>query len=218
MKKSLKLLIGLVLGLSPVFFASIASASNAPTLSQSINAGALSADIYQSDDATPVSAPSVSFPSQNYSFQCKTSTATLGDSNDKVNVTNLANGINTWNIAIAATGGYTTTWSDGSGHTYKFNDATGSGCTNGQLTVDPSVATLTDDCNSSCAANDSTVSKGSALAFDHTGGHDSVTLLSDSAGTAWEGYLTGISLSQTIPALQHSGSYTLGMTITLSSS
>lgn len=217
MKKNLRLLLAIILGLSPVFIATTTFASNAPTLSQSISAGALTADIYQSDDATPVASPSVSFPSQNYSFQCKTSSATLGDSNDKVNVTNLANGINTWNIAIAATGGYTTTWSDGSGHSYNFNDATGSGCTNGQLTVDPSVATLTDDCNSSCTANDSTVTKGSSQAFDHAGGHDSVTLLSDSAGTPWEGYLTGISLSQKIPALQHSGSYTLGMTITLSS-
>lgn len=212
-----RLLAALALCLSPIFFTSTTFASNTPSLSQSINAGALTADIYQSDDATPVASPSVSFPTQNYSFQCKTSTATLGDSNNKVNVTNLANGINTWNLAIAATGGFTTTWSDGASHTYKFNDATGSGCTNGQLTVDSSVATLTDDCNSACTANDSTVSKGSSLAFDHSGGQDSVTLLSDSAGTSWEGYLTGISLSQKIPALQHSGSYTLGMTITLSS-
>jgi hypothetical protein len=176
----------------------------------------LSADIYQSDDATPVVSPTVTFPAKNYSFSSQTSAATLGDANNKINVTNLANGINTWNIAIAATGGFTSTWTNGT-QTYKFNDATGSGATNGQLTVDPSVGTVTDDCNSSCTANDATVSKGASTAFNHGGSVDSVTLLSDSAGTAWEGYLTGVSLSQKIPALQHSGAYTLGMTITLSS-
>lgn len=194
---------------------SVVYANLNPSFTQTINTGALTSDIYQSDDATPVTSPSVAFAAQNYSFSCKTSTATLGDSSDKVNVTNLANGINTWNIAIAATGGATATWTNGT-QTYKFNDSTGSGCTNGQLTVNPSVATLTDDCNSNCTANDSTVSKGTSTAFV-SGTQNSITLLSDSAGTAWEGYLTGISLSQNIPALQHSGSYTLPMTITLTS-
>lgn len=217
MRKHIRQITALLMALGLLLIPGAASASLTPNFTQTINAGTLSANIYQSDDATPVSSPSVAFAAQNYSFQCKTSTATLGDANDKVNVTNLANGINTWNLAIAATGGFTSTWDDGASHTYKFNDNTGSGCTNGQLTVDASVATLTDDCNSSCTANDATVSKGASTAFNHGGSVDSVTLLSDSAGTAWEGYLTGISLSQKIPALQHSGSYTLGMTITLTS-
>jgi len=209
----LKRLIAAAIGMSLMLVPAFASASLTPNFTQTINAGSLSADIYQSDDSTPVASPAVAFAAQNYSFQCKTSTATLGDANNKLNVTNLASGINTWNIAIAATGGQTSTWTAGSNH-YKFNDATGSGCTNGQMTVDPSVATLTDDCNSACAANDATVSKGSSSAFV-SGTTNSITLMSDSAGTAWEGYLTGISLSQKIPALTPSGSYSLGMTITL---
>jgi hypothetical protein len=216
MRKQIRQIAAIFISLGVLLVPAVASASLTPSFTQTINAGTLSADIYQSDDATPVSSPSVAFAAQNYSFQCKTSTATLGDSSNKVNVTNLANGINTWNLAIAATSGFTATWTNGA-QTYKFNDATASGCTNGQLTVDPSVATLTDDCNSSCAANDATVSKGASTAFNHGGSVDSVALLSDSAGTAWEGYLTGISLSQKIPALQHSGSYTLGMTLTLTS-
>ena len=202
-----------VVALAVLLVPAAAYASLSPSFTQTINTGTLTSDIYQSDDATPVSSPTVAFAAQSYSFSCKTSTATLGDSNDKLNVTNLANGINTWNIAIAATSGPTATWSNGT-HTYKFNDGTGSGCTNGQLTVDSSVATLTDDCNSTCTANGSTVSKGTSTAFV-SGTQNSVTLMSDSAGTAWEGYLTGISLSQKIPALQHSGSYSLPMTITL---
>jgi hypothetical protein len=219
MSRYIKRLIFLAVGLSLILVPAVAYASLTPTLNQTINAGTLSANFLQTDDSTAIASPSVPFPAQNYSFQCKTSAATLADgingNTGYLNVTNLANGINTWNIAIAATSGPTATWTNGT-QTYKFNDATGTGCTNGQLTVDPSTstATLTDDCNSTC--NNTGVTQGSATAFNHAGSVDSVTLLSDSNGTAWEGYLTGIGLSQKIPSLQHSGSYTLGMTVTLS--
>ncbi|MGH7234082.1 MAG: hypothetical protein ACREF7_01380, partial [Candidatus Saccharimonadales bacterium] len=182
-----------------------------PTLNQTINAGALTTNIYQSNDSTPVSSPSVAFSSEPYSFKCLTSTATLGDANDLVNVTNLANGVNTWTLSIAATGGDSATWSDGGG-TYAYNDPTGSGCTNGQLSVDPSAATITDDCSGSC--NNSTVTLGPSSAYNGSI-LSSATLMSDSSGSGWEGYLQGINLSQTIPALQAAGSYTLGMTITV---
>lgn len=210
--KQVRQTLAILAGLCVLLVPAAASASSTPNLTQTINAGTLTTNIYQSDDSTPVSSPSVAFSAKNLGFSCQTSTGTLGDTNDKVNVTNLASGIATWTLSIAATSGFTTTWSDGS-HTYKFNDATGSGCTNGQLTIDPSVATLTDDCSSACS--DGTVTKGSSTAFNHGGAVDSITLLSNSAGTAWEGYLTGISLSQKIPATQASGSYSLGMTITV---
>ncbi len=196
---------------------SVAFASLTPTFNQTINAGSLTASINQSGDTTPVSNPTVSFPAQNYSFSCSTSTAALGDSNDLINVTNLASGINTWNIALAATGGTSATWT-GTVHstdTYAYNNTAGSGCTYGDLTVNPSVGTITMDCNSSCSANNSTVSLGASAPFNGTT-TPSVTLMSDTAGTAWEGYVTGINLSQTIPALTPSDSYTLPMTITLS--
>ena len=199
-----------------VLFPVAASASLTPSFTQTINTGTISSNIYQSDDVTPVASPTAAFTAQNYSFQCQTSTATLGDTNDKLNVTNLATGITSWNIAIAATTGYTATWTSGS-NTYNFNNVTGTtaGCTYGQLTVNPSVSTITDDCSGSCTANDSTVSKGASTAFNHATSTDSITLMSDSAGTSWEGYMTGITLSQKIPALQAAGSYSLPMTITL---
>lgn len=205
LRRQLIALIPLVLGLA---IPGTAIASTTPSLTQTINTGALTTDIYKSDDVTPVTSPVVAFPAQPYSFKCLTSTATLGDSNDLVNVTNLATGINTWTLAIAATGGTSATWTSG-GNTYSYN---GSGCTGGQLTVDPSVATITDDCNSTC--NNSTVTKGPATSFSGTT-TTSATLMSDSSGTAWEGYMNGISLSQSIPALQQPGSYSLGMTITV---
>jgi hypothetical protein len=200
-----------------------AYASNAPNFTQTINVGTLTAGIVQTDDSTAMASPAVAFTAEPFSFSCKTSTGTLFDGNNagsgQLNVTNLDTSISSWNISLAATGGDSATWSDGT-DTYKYNDNTGSGCTNGQLTVDPSVATVTDDCNSACSANDSTVTKpGSSSSFLSSAGTTApITLLSDStAGATWEGYMTGVGLSQQIPAQQHDGSYTLGMTVTLSS-
>jgi hypothetical protein len=210
-------------GLSLVLVPAAAFASNAPNFTQTINAGTLTAGIVQTDDSTAVSAPAVAFGAQPFSFTCKTSTGTLFDGvnadSGQLNVTNLDTSVNSWTIALAATGGDSATWSDGT-HTYKYNDATGSGCTYGQLTVDPSAGTVTDDCNSACASNDSTVIKpGSSSAFLSSAGSTApITLLSDTtAGATWEGYLKNVGLSQKIPAQQHDGSYQLGMTVTLSS-
>lgn len=211
MLTKIRRLIALIAGLAVIIIPSASYASNAPTLNQTINTGTLTTNIYQSDDKTPVASPAVAFPAQNYGFTCVTSTATLGDANDLINVTNLANGINTWTLSMAATNGTSTNWTNGT-QTYSYNTPAGSGCTSGQLTVNPSVATLTDDCNSQCT--NTNVTLGSSTAFNGTT-TSSVTLLSDSTGTAWEGYIEGVGLSQTIPPLQHSGAYSIGMTITI---
>lgn len=199
-----------IIGLGLLVVPALAYASSTPTLSQTVNAGTLTTGIYQSDDATPVASPSVAFPALNRSFSCQTSTAMLGDANDKLNVTNFGSN-NGWTLTMAATGGSASTWSDGT-HSYKFNDATGSGCTNGQLTVDPSASALTLDCNSACTSTG--VTKGSSTSYV-SGTTDSVTLASLTSGSAWEGYFTGIALSQKVPASQAAGSYSLGMTITV---
>lgn len=200
----------LVFALATLIVPATVFAANTPTLNQTINAGTLSTDILQTDDATPVTSPAVAFGALNRSFTCQTTTGTLGDTNNKVNVSNMATN-NGWTLAIAATGGAAATWTSGA-NTYKYNDATGSGCTNGQLTINPAVTTITTDCSSVC--NAVTVTKGSSTAFV-SGTADSVTLASASTGTAWKGFLTGVSLSQKVPASQVAGSYSLGMTITV---
>jgi hypothetical protein len=186
-------------------------ASSTPNLTQTVNAGALTTNIFQSDDATPVASPSVAFSAVNKAFTCQTSTATLGDTNNKVNVTNLATN-NGWTLTMAATGGASAVWDDGASHTYSYNTAAGTGCTSGQLTVNPSVGTITTDCSSTC--DGVTVTKGSSTAYV-SGTADSVTLMSSASGSAWGGYLTGVGLSQKIPASQESGNYSLGMTVTV---
>lgn len=182
-----------------------------PTLNQTVNTGSLSTNIYQSNGTTPVAAPAVNFSAVDRSFACQTTTATLGDTNDKVYVTNFAANSG-WTLSIAATGGPTAAWSDGNGHSYKYNDATGSGCTNGQLTVNPAAGTITTDCSGVCTGV--TVNKGASTTLDNGTSTNSATLMTTASGTAWRGYLTGVSLSQKIPASQESGSYSLGMTIT----
>ncbi len=118
---------------------------------------------------------------------------------------------NGWTLTIAATSGVTTLWQNGgSTQNYDFNDPTGAnpGCTDGgdadsrpgQLTIDPSVSTINLDCGTCVATN---VTKGSSTGFNQ-GTTDSVTLLNAAAASddIWRGYLTGVGLSQTIPAEQ----------------
>jgi hypothetical protein len=184
-------------------------AASTPNLTQTVNAGTLVGDILQTDGVTPVASPAVAFGALNRSFTCQTNTATLGDTNNKIYVTNFGSN-NGFSVTMAATGGPTATWTAG-GNTYKFNDAAGSGCTNGQLTVDASAGAVTLDCNSACVSTN--VTKGASTAFV-SGTTDSVTLFSNNNAAAWKGYLTGVSLSQKVPAGQVAGSYSLGMTLT----
>jgi len=223
MPSRFKRLLAVTIGLGLFLMPAMVSASNQPQLNQTINAGTLSTDIYQSDDTTPVASPSVAFGAKNVGFTCQTSTSTLGDANNKLNVTNLDTGNShsgwTLTMAPAAT---TASWTSGSNH-YDFNDGSAScgadgadaDSYGGQLTVNASTgATLTQDCNGgSCTG--SGASKGSDNQKFVEGTADSATLMTDSNYTPWEGYLTGVGLSQTIPSSQTNGSYSLTMVITV---
>lgn len=202
-----------VTGISLLAIPGLVAASSTPTLNQTVNAGALSTDIRQAGDITSVTSPAVAFPALNRSFSCQTNTATLGDSSNLLNVTNFGTN-NGFTLALAATGGSSATWSSTVPvvASYAYNNPAGSGCTNGQMTVDPSAATLTLDCNSACTTTG--VTQGSATTYNGTT-TTSATLLTSTSSAAWEGYLTGVSLSQKVPASQASGSYSLGMSITV---
>ncbi len=105
----------------------------------------LGADIVNGS-GTPVASPSVALTTLSKSFNCQTSTGTLGVTAQKIRVNNTTDNP-AWSLTIAATSGPTTLWSDGGGHSYDFNDAAGSGCTNGQLTVSAGGGTLTPQTN-----------------------------------------------------------------------
>jgi hypothetical protein len=181
--------------------------------------GTLGADIVDSSGCS-VSNPSVAMNANSLGFDCGTATGTLGASSQKVRITNTT-GDPGWSLTIAATSGENTLWDSGS-NDYDFNDSSGSppGCSDGldadsgeagQLSLDPSGGTITP--KSGCSA--SGLSLGSSASFAQ-GVLNSITLATASGENAtcfWD--LTGIGLSQKVPAEQPSGTYTLNMTVTV---
>lgn len=201
-------------------FALIAGVAFVPTavfgqassdVTQQISGGALSAAIL---DASRVAVPSPSFAmtAANFSFSCQTVTGTLGSGSQRLYVINPSSANAAWTLTFAATG----PWTSG-GNNYAYNDATGTeaGCTNGQLTVNPSVGTVVDDCVST-ACTTAVINQGSSTAMT---GSTPVTVLSAAGGASvYRGYITGVSLSQKIPAEKPAGSYTLPVTLTATAS
>jgi hypothetical protein len=181
--------------------------------------GTLSVDIVDSGGAS-VGSPSVAFSSVDTSFTCQTSTATLGVTSQKIRVTN-DTGTPGWSLTIAADGGSTDLWDDTSSD-YDFNDTGGSpsGCSDsgdadsfaGRMTFDFSSATITPEAGCSSTG----VAFGSNTGFDQ-GTTDSVTVVtaSGSADTSCYWDITGIAVTQRIPAEQGFGSYSIPMTLTV---
>lgn len=203
--------------------ASFALASGTSNFQQTINPGTLSTDIVNSSYVT-VGSPSVTMNAATFSFSCQTVTGTFGTSSQKIYVVNPDAADNGWTLTLAATAA-TDVWT-GSAGTYDFNDSTGSGCTDGadadtvggQMTVDPSGATLSAGACSSCTT--SNISKGSSTPYVQ-GTTNSVTLLNAAASSNDIGdwTLTGVSVSQKIPAEQGAGTdYAVNMMLTVTAS
>lgn len=162
-----------------------------------------------------VASPSVTFSSQSFSFSATVRAGTLGVASQKIRIS--SGTASSWTLSIAATSGPTTLWNAGGGKTYDFNDtgATDTGVDTdtkgGRLTVNPSASTITP--LGTCT--NTGLTKGSSTAFLE-GTTNSVTVTSASgAGTPCQWDVTGVSLSQDIPASQATGTYTLGMTLTM---
>jgi len=180
--------------------------------------GVLSADIVDALGAS-VTNPAFAMSSTGYLFTCDTTTTTIGDSSQRIEISNFT-GTASWNVTVAATSGNTSIWDSGT-NTYDYNDPSGTptGCgdggdtdtVGGQLTLDPSVATSTP--RSGCT--NTGISLGSSAAFNE-GATDAITLISasSSAETSCSWQLTEVNASQTIPSDQASGSYSINLTIT----
>ena len=180
-------------------------------LSQQIDAGTLETAILDSGRET-VANPGVNFTGVNFDFDCQTTTATLGTDSERIYVTN-PSATTGWTLSVAATGA-SAEWDDGEGNTYAYNDPSGAGCDNGQLSVDPGENNITYDCET-CGLTG--LSEGSASAFD-SGTIDNITLMQASgADEVWRGYITDIDLSQEIPGETPAGEYALDMTLTVTS-
>lgn len=211
-------------------FPAVAFAASNSTFNQTVNTGTLSTDIMDASRVS-VGSPSVAMSAKSFSFDCQAggsaSTGTFGTNTERIYVSNGDAADNGWTLTIAATGGATARWQNGGASQFMdFNDPTGStaGCTDGgdadttpgQLTLDPNAGTLTADCAACTTAN---VTKGSSTGFNQ-GTVDSVTILNAAAGSndVWRGYLTGVGVSQTVPAETPADAYTLDLTLTVTAS
>jgi hypothetical protein len=177
-------------------------------VTQQIDAGTLSTAILDGSRVV-VPSPSFTMSTTGFSFDCQTSTGTLGSSTQRLYVINpdATTSGQSWNLSLAATAD----WTDGA-NSYTYNDPANAGCDNGQLTVDPSVGTVTADC-SSTACTSAVVTRGSSTAIT---GATPVNILTSAVGdTLWRGYITGIDLSQEIPGETPAGNYTLPVTLTV---
>lgn len=195
------------------------AASNS-SLTQTINPGTLTTDI---TDASRVSiaSPTLAMTTSNVGFTCSTTTGTLGSNTSRLYISNASNASGGWTLTASATSGTTSLWTDQTyGTSYDFNDAASAGCSDGtdadtaggQLRIDPSVGTITTDCQSCTMTG---ISKGSSAAFAE-GTTDSITLINAGASSddIWRGYLTGVGLTQSIPANTDWGHYSFGLTLT----
>ena len=186
-----------------------------PSGSTTLSSGSLSVDIVD-DNGDPVSTPSLAFSPLSFSFTPQTATGTLGVIDQKIRVSNNS-GNEQWNLSIAADNS-TSLWSGGGAY-YDYNDDS-AGATDGadadiyggQLSLDPNFLVITPQ--SSCS--DTGLVVGDAAAFVE-GSLDSLTLVeansSAATGCYWD--ISGINVSQTVPAEQATNLYSLPMSLTI---
>lgn len=187
---------------APPAYAALTATSQ---LSQTISNGSLSTDVRDGSNAV-VGSPSFSMASRNVSTSQQSTTGTFGSGTQRIAVDNPGAANNGFSLTLNATTPGTGVWDDGAGHTYAYNGATAA---LGQLTVDPSVSTWT-----ALTGTTTSITKGGSATFSST---NPITLATTSAGLEdiWNGYVTGIGLSQTIPANTPAGTYTISMTQTV---
>ncbi len=178
--------------------------------------GTLTVDIVDSG-GTPVASPSMAMNSTTFSWSSQTVTGTFGTSSQRIRVSN-STGTATWTLSIAASA-TTAVW-DSVGTDYDFNDPTASAgdggdadSVGGQMTINPTVSTISPQ--SGCSTTGLT--KGSSAAFSE-GVTDTITLVTAdaTAGTGCYWDITGVGISQTIPAEQPAASdYDINMTVSI---
>ncbi len=177
--------------------------------------GALSVDIVDAGGTT-VGSPSVGMNGANVSFVHQTATGTFGTTSQKVRVDN-GTGTATWTLSLAADAGATAFWNGTTD--YDFNDPTanaGDGgdadSLGGRMTLNPGASTITPE--GGCTLTN--ISSGSSSSYSE-GVTDAITLASAASGADTNCYwdITGIGISQTIPAEQPADSYSINMTLSI---
>jgi hypothetical protein len=182
------------------------------------SAGVLDVDIVDSGGSS-VGSPSVGMGDISFSFSDQSSSGTLGVTDERIRVTNTTANPQ-WTLSIAASDGSGALWDFGSSYYFDYNDPTadaGDGgdadVYGGQMTIDPSGATITPE--GGCASTG--LSLGSSASFEE-GVVSSITLLTADATADTSCYwdLFSFAISQTIPAEQTAGSsYLIDMIMTV---
>ncbi len=172
-------------------------------LTQAINGGVISTDVRDASNQV-VALPSFAMTAVTASTSQQTATGTFGSASQRIAVDDARGNGSAWTLALNAKTPGTGTWTSGANN-YKYNDT----AANGQLTVNPVAGTIT-----ALTGGATGVTKGTSATFSGTG---AITLMSADATASkiWNGYITGIGLSQTIPAGQAVGNYTIDMTQTV---
>ena len=184
-------------------------------------AGELTVD-FVDGSAVSVASPSFIFASIVSPADCSVTTATLGTASQKMRLKNTTD-TQSWSVSLAATGGSTALWSSGTPK-YDYNDPSGSpaGCSAGldadtyagQMTINPSVGTVTPRSVSACT--NTGISKGASAAFNESSLNAiSILTAASTANTGCYWDLTGVGVSQRIPGGQQPGSYSLSLTLTV---
>ncbi len=207
MKTNKKMLIPVAALVAVAALAPLANAATTATstLSQVIDAGTLSTDIRDASNVI-VLAPSFDMSARSISTSQQTSTGTFGTATQRISVDNPGGANAGFSLTLNATDPTNGKWVSGANN-YDYKGAASAG----QLTVDPSTSTWT-----ALTGTTTNITVGTSAAF--TGATSSpITLATASAALEdiWNGYVTGIGLSQTIPANTPAGTYTISMTQTV---
>lgn len=195
----------LIIGITAFSASSAVRAANNynSELSQKINTSVLSTDIRDASGALVVS-PLFVMGDVSVSTSQQTSTGIFGTNSQRITVDNPEAANGGWTLTLNSLNPATSEWADGS-KKYKYNGTVAQG----RLTVDPTVGALVANVGTT-----SNIAKGASASFS---GSTAITLLN--AGAASDDilnvYLTGVGLSQTIPAAQPSGSYSIDMVQTV---
>jgi len=209
-----KLNIALALVLTVVMTAGLGGAtyvfaSATSNFTQTINPGTLAVDIVDGSYAT-VASPTMAMNAATFSFACQTNTGSFGSATQQIFISNPNAANNGWVVSLAASA-TTDVWNS-AGTNFDFNDPGTSGCTDdgattdadtlgGQMTVDPSGATLAVGQCLNCSSTNVTL--GSSASFVE-GITNTITIVSGSALSDDIGDWTvqGVGISQKIPAEQ----------------
>lgn len=205
MDKRIMYAVSVLLSVSAALFGSVAYAalSADSKLTQAVTGGTISTDVRNASNAI-VASPSFAMTAITASTGTQVATGTFGSGTQRISVDNPGGANNGWNLSLNAKVPGTSKWTSGA-DTYMYNGTS----VTGQLTINPSAGTLTQLIGTATG-----ITKSGSGAFTST---TPITLLTAAVGSddIWNGYLTGVSLSQAIPAGQAVGNYSIDMTQTV---